>query len=262
VTKAKKSLGQNFLIDKIIIEKIINSVEIEGKSILEIGPGTGNLTSEILKKNPKKIYLVEKDNDLSNLLKDKFDKKITLFNDDILNFDEQSLSTNQIIVFGNLPYNISTEILCKWIINLKSEYCWFNKLILMFQKEVADRIISDFNTRNYGRLAILTNWRLKVKKIFDIGPECFSPRPKIDSSVLYFEPKSNFIKIKEPKNIEKISRVFFSNRRKMLKKPYNQLFNGNQKILDKLKINLNLRPQNLDFNTYYQLTYEYEKLRS
>ena len=260
--RAKRSLGQNFLIDQNIIQKIVNIAEIGNKEILEVGPGTGNLTSEILKKNPKKIYLVEKDNDLSNLLKDKFDKKITLFNDDILNFDEQSLSTNQIIVFGNLPYNISTEILCKWIINLKSEFCWFNKLILMFQKEVADRIISDFNTRNYGRLAILTNWRLKVKKIFDIGPECFSPRPKIDSSVLYFEPKSNFIKIKEPKNIEKISRVFFNNRRKMLKKPYNQLFNGNQKILDKLKINLNLRPQNLDFNTYYQLTYEYEKLRS
>ena len=260
--RAKRSLGQNFLIDQNIIQKIVNIAEINNKEILEVGPGTGNLTSEILKKDPKKIYLVEKDNDLCNLLKDKFDKKITLFNDDILNFDEQSLSTNQIIVFGNLPYNISTEILCKWIINLKSEFCWFNKLILMFQKEVADRITSDFNTRNYGRLAILTNWRLNVKKIFDIGPECFSPRPKIDSSVLYFEPKSNFIKIKEPKNIEKISRVFFSNRRKMLKKPYNQLFNGNQKILDKLKINLNLRPQNLDFNTYYQLTYEYEKLRS
>jgi 16S rRNA (adenine1518-N6/adenine1519-N6)-dimethyltransferase len=261
VTKAKKSLGQNYLIDQNIIKKIVDLADIENQEILEVGPGTGNLTSEILKKNPKKIYLVEKDNNLSKLLNDKFDKRITLFNDDILNFDEQSLSRNQIIVFGNLPYNISTEILCKWIINLKSDFCWFNQLILMFQKEVADRIISDFNTRNYGRLAILTNWRLKVKKIFDIGPECFSPRPKIDSSVLYFEPKNNFVKIKDPKNIEKISRVFFSHRRKMLKKPYNQLFSGNQKILDKLKINLNLRPQNLDFNTYYQLTCEYEKLR-
>ena len=261
MTRAKRSLGQNFLIDQNIIKKIVNLTEIKNQEILEVGPGTGNLTYEILKKNPKKIYLVEKDNDLSKLLNDKFDKKIKLFNDDILNFDEQSLSRNQITVFGNLPYNISTEILCKWILNLKSEFCWFNQLILMFQKEVADRIVSDFNTRSYGRLAILTNWRLKVKKIFDIGPECFSPRPKIDSSVLYFEPKNNFIKIKDPKNIEKISRVFFSNRRKMLKKPYNQLFNGNQKILDKLKINLNLRPQNLDFDTYYQLTSEYEKLR-
>ena len=262
MTRAKRSLGQNFLVDQNIIDKIINLVDIKNQEILEVGPGTGNLTNEILKKKPKKIYLVEKDNELSKLLNDKFYKKIKLFNDDILNFDEQSLSRNQIIVFGNLPYNISTEILCKWILNLKSESCWFKKLILMFQKEVADRIVSDFNTRTYGRLAILTNWRLKVKKIFDIGPECFSPRPKIDSSVLYFEPKDDFIKIKDPKNIEKISRVFFSNRRKMLKKPYNQLFNGNKKILDELEIDLNLRPQNLDFDTYYKLTFEYENLRS
>ena len=208
------------------------------------------------------MYLIEKDNELSNLLNEKFNKQITLFNDDILKFNEQLLSKNKITVFGNLPYNISTEILCKWILNLTSEFCWFNELILMFQKEVADRIIAKFNTSTYGRLAILTNWRLDVKKICDIGPECFSPRPKIDSSLLYFVPKNNFVKIKNPKNIEKISRVFFMHRRKMLKKPFNQLFNGDQKILDKLKIELNLRPQNLDFNTYYQLTCEYEKLRS
>ena len=172
------------------------------------------------------------------------------------------MSKGQITVFGNLPYNISTEILCKWIINLSSEFYWFNELILMFQKEVADRIIAKFNTSSYGRLAILTNWRLNVEKICDIGPECFSPRPKIDSTVLYFKPKNNFFKIKDPKNIEKISRVFFNHRRKMLKKPFNQLFNSDQKILDKLKIDLNLRPQNLDFETYYQLVCEYEKLHS
>ena len=260
--KAKKSLGQNFLTDENIINKILEITDITDKEILEVGPGTGNLTSEILKKKPKKMYLIEKDNELSNLLNEKFNKQITLFNDDILKFNEQLLSKNKITVFGNLPYNISTEILCKWILNLTSEFCWFNELILMFQKEVADRIIAKFNTSAYGRLTILTNWRLDVKKICDIGPECFSPRPKIDSSLLYFVPKNNFVKIKNPKNIEKISRVFFMHRRKMLKKPFNQLFNGDQKILDKLKIELNLRPQNLDFNTYYQLTCEYEKLRS
>jgi 16S rRNA (adenine1518-N6/adenine1519-N6)-dimethyltransferase len=261
VIRAKKSLGQNFLIDQNIIKKILEITDINDKEILEVGPGTGNLTTEILKKKPKKIYLVEKDNELSNLLSEKFNNQITIFNDDILKFNEQFLSKNKITVFGNLPYNISTEILCKWILNLTSESCWFNELILMFQKEVADRIIANFNTSAYGRLAVLTNWRLRVKKICDIGPECFFPRPKIDSSLLYFVPKNDFIKIKDPKNIEKISRVFFMHRRKMLKKPFNQLFNGNQKILDKLKINLNLRPQNLDFDTYYQLTNEYEKLR-
>ena len=260
--RAKRSLGQNFLTDQNIIKKILEITDINDKEILEIGPGTGNLTSEILKKKPKKIYLVEKDNELSNLLSKKFNNQITLFNDDVLKFNEQSLSKDKITVFGNLPYNISTEILCKWILNLTSESCWFSELILMFQKEVADRIIAKFNTSAYGRLAILTNWRLNVQKICDIGPECFSPRPKINSSLLYFVPKDDFVKIKDPKNIEKISRVFFSHRRKMLKKPFNQLFNGDQKILDRLKINLNLRPQNLDLDTYYQLICEYEKLRS
>jgi 16S rRNA (adenine1518-N6/adenine1519-N6)-dimethyltransferase len=262
VIKAKKSLGQNFLTDQNIIEKIIKITDINDKEILEVGPGTGNLTSEILKKNPKKLYLIEKDNELFNQLCEKFDDRVKLFNDDILKFDEQSLSEKKLTVFGNLPYNISTEILCKWIINLTNETYWFNEMILMFQKEVADRIIANFNTSAYGRLAILSNWRLKVKKIFDIGPECFYPRPKIESSVLYFVPKDDFVKIKDPKNIEKISRIFFNHRRKMLKKPFNQLFNGNQKILDKLKIDLNLRPQNLNLETYYQLTCEYEKLQS
>jgi 16S rRNA (adenine1518-N6/adenine1519-N6)-dimethyltransferase len=262
VIKAKKSLGQNFLTDENIIKKILEITDINGKEILEVGPGTGNLTFEILKKNPKKLYLIEKDNELSNQLNEKFKNQITLFNEDILKFNEQSLSKNQITVFGNLPYNISTEILCKWIVNLTNESYWFNELILMFQKEVADRIIANFNTPAYGRLAILTNWRLSVKKICDIGPECFFPRPKIDSSVLHFKPKNNFVVIQDPKNIEKISRVFFSHRRKMLKKPFNQLFNGDQKILDELKIDLNLRPQNLDFDTYYQLVCEYEKLSS
>ena len=103
---------------------------------------------------------------------------------------------------------------------------WFDNLILMFQKEVADRIIAKFNTSNYGRLSILTNWKLNVKKICDIKPEAFSPRPKIDSSLLFFTPKENFFKLKDPKNLEKITRIFFNQRRKMLKKPFNQLFNG------------------------------------
>jgi len=259
--RAKKSLGQNFLIDKNIIEKIVNITQINKKEVLEVGPGTGNLTNEILKKNPKKIYLVEKDNELSNTLKEKFGEKITIFNNDILKLNEQSLSKEKLIVFGNLPYNISTEILCNWILKLNSDHFWFNELILMFQKEVADRIVSNFNSSFYGRLTILSNWKLNVKKICDINSDCFSPKPKIDSSLLHFTPKDNWVRIKEPKNIEKITRIFFNHRRKMLKKPFNQLFNGDKRILEKLKIDLNLRPQNLDLDTYYKLAYEYENLR-
>ncbi len=259
--KAKKSLGQNFLTDRNTLEKIVEVVPIKNKTILEVGPGTGNLTSFILKKEPKKIIVVEKDNRLVENLKENFDGQLTLINDDILNINENSLSDEKVTVFGNLPYNISTEILSNWIINLKDEF-WFDHLVLMFQKEVAERIIAKYNTSAYGRLSILSNWKLSIKKICDIKPECFSPKPKINSSLLFFTPKKDFHKIKDPKNLEMVTRIFFNQRRKMLKKPFNQIFKGNQNISNKLKINLNLRPQNLNFDTYYQLTSEYENLGS
>ena len=103
---------------------------------------------------------------------------------------------------------------------------------------------------------------IKYKKICDISPLSFYPKPKIESSLLFFSPKQNYIKIKNPINLQKITQVFFNQRRKMLKKPFNQLFNGNKKIIKKLKIDLNLRPQNIDCETYYKLTNEYENLRS
>ena len=259
--RAKKSLGQNFLVDKNIIDKITNTVSIKGNEVLEVGPGTGNLTREILKNNPSKMYLIEKDTFLAENLKETVDERVKIFNEDILKFDENLLSKNKIIVFGNLPYNVSTEILSTWITKLKNDY-WFSDLILMFQKEVADRIIAKFNTSAYGRLSILANWRLNINKICDISPESFSPRPKIQSSLVHFTPKKNFATIEDPLNLEKITRIFFSHRRKMLKKPFNQIFNGNNSLLEKLNIDLNLRPQNLDFDTYYKLTMEYEKLRS
>jgi 16S rRNA (adenine1518-N6/adenine1519-N6)-dimethyltransferase len=261
VIKAKKSLGQNFLVDKNIIDKIINTVSIADNEILEVGPGTGNLTREILKKGPSKMYLIEKDTLLAESLNEIVDERVKIFNEDILKFNENSLSKNKIKVFGNLPYNISTEILSNWITNLKEE-CWFTDLVLMFQKEVADRIIAQSNTSAYGRLSILANWRLNINKICDISPESFSPRPKIQSTLIHFTPKKKFVEIKDPINLEKITRIFFSHRRKMLKKPFNQIFNGKVDLLNKFNLDLNLRPQNLDFDTYYKLTIEYEKLRS
>ncbi len=257
--RAKKSLGQNFLNDLKVLEKITDVTPIKGKNILEIGPGTGNLTSFILKKKPNKFIVIEKDERLIKILKDKFKDKIIIYNEDILKIDETSLLNEKFTVFGNLPYNISTEILVKWILNLKDIF-WFEFLVLMFQKEVADRIISKFNTSTYGRLSIISNWKLNVEKICDIEPKSFIPKPKIDSSLLFFTPKKNFYNLKDPKNLEKITKIFFNHRRKMLKKPFNQLFNNNQTVLDKLNIDLSLRPQNLNFETYYKLTAEYEKL--
>ncbi len=258
--KAKKSLGQNFLIDKNIINKIVNTVKIDNKTILEVGPGTGNLTNLILNKNPKKMYVIEKDDELIDLLNNDFKDKIEIIHRDILEVNENTISENKLIVFGNLPYNISTEILCKWILNLKNDNYWFTDLVLMFQKEVADRIISRIDTKNYSRLTILSNWRLNIKKICEIKPSSFSPRPKIDSVLLHFVPKKKFHLLDNPKNLETITRTFFEHRRKMIKKPFNKLFNGNKEIIKKLNLDLDLRPQNINIETYLKLASEYENL--
>tara|TARA_B110000305_G_scaffold75548_1_gene84779 strand:+ start:6403 stop:7191 length:789 start_codon:yes stop_codon:yes gene_type:complete len=258
--KSKKSLGQNFLIDRNILEQIVDTVDVANKEILEIGPGSGNLTTYILKKNPKKLYVIEKDDDLALLLSKKFNDEIDIINDDVLKISEDKISDTKLTVFGNLPYNISTEILSKWIVNLRKNF-WFESLVLMFQKEVADRIIAQCNTSKYGRLSILSNWKLNIKKIIDIKPESFSPRPKVDSSLLLFTPRLDFFEINNPKNLEMITRIFFSQRRKMLKKPFNQVFKDSKKISEKLNINLNLRPQNLGPEVYFNLVKEYESLR-
>ena len=259
--KAKKSLGQNFLIDQNIIHKIVNIVEVKNKNILEIGPGTGNLTKEILKKKPNKFLAIEKDDVLVKLLKEKFHSNIKIINEDVLKVDENCLSDKILNVYGNLPYNISTEILIKWILNMNKKKIWFNYLILMFQKEVADRIVSEYNTKNYGRLTILANWRLKIKKICDISSSCFLPKPKIESTLLLFEPKIDFVKFIDPKNLEKITRTFFMHRRKMIKKPFLELFKCNKNLALEMGLDLKMRPQNLDFDTYFNLTKKYESLR-
>ena len=259
--RPKKSLGQNFLIDRNVLDQIVDTVEIKDKEVLEIGPGSGNLTSFILKKNPKKVYAVEKDDDLASLLKDKFTNEITIINDDILKISEDKISNEKLTVFGNLPYNISTEILSKWIININKNF-WFESLVLMFQKEVAERIVAESNTSKYGRLSILSNWKLNIEKIIDIKPQSFSPRPKIDSTLLLFTPRENIFELNDAKNLETITRIFFSQRRKMLKKPFNQVFKNAKKVSEKFNIDLNLRPQNLEPEIYFKLVKEYESLKS
>ena len=255
----KYSLGQNFLIDTNIINKIVDIGKVDEKEdVLEVGPGTGNLTREIIKKKPNKIFLIEKDKLLYTKLKKEFKNKINIFNEDILKTDEKSLSNKRLTVFGNLPYNISTRVLTKWILNGDSNF-WYKKLILMFQKDVAERIIAKTNTMNYGRLSIISNWKLKITKHFDVSKNCFFPKPKVESSILSFVPEKKYIKFKNVKNLELVTRIFFSQKRKMINKPFKQLFYNNNEVLNRLKINLNLRPQNLSKEIYFEITKEYEK---
>ena len=256
--RPKKSLGQNFLSDKNIIEKIVEIEKIKrNSSIIEIGPGTGNLTESILKKKPKEIIAIEKDYNLSKLLYKKFNNKIKILNQDFLSLNLKNFINNEFIIYGNLPYNISTEILVKLITENK-KFKYFKILIFMFQKEVADRIVAKTNSKNYGRLSIISNWRFNVKKEFDVSRNSFFPIPKVNSSLLSFLPKKKYFNIKNPENLEKITKIFFNQRRKMIKKPLKIIFKNPDLISKKLDLDPNLRPQNLSPQKYFEITKEYE----
>ena len=263
ISGAKKSLGQNFLIDKNIINNITKVTNIKKDSvILEIGPGYGNLTEYLISLNPRKIYAVEKDKKLFLLLTEKFKKnsKVKIINQDILEFIKNNVLENNLIVFGNLPYNISTKILAD-LIMLKKWPPWYRCLIFMFQKEVANRIVSKKGSKEYGRLSILSNWRLNIKKHFNISKNCFYPKPKIDSTLLSFTPKKeNKFHLHNPKNLEIVTRILFSNRRKMINKSFKKLFNRKINMTKKINIDLNKRPEELDKNLFYELSVLYEKL--
>ena len=257
---AKKSLGQNFLKDKNIIKKIINLSDIKNKNVIEIGPGRGALTDQILEKNPKSLNLIEKDTYLAEELKLKYNNKksVKVFNDDILHFNLDKIIKDETIFFGNLPYNISSQILVKILRTMK----WPSKIsniIFMFQKELGHKIISKFPSKDYGRLSILTNYRLKCINKFYVSPNCFFPKPKITSIVINLKPKlKQDFKIKEVINLEKVTNVLFSNKRKMIKKNLKKVLSENDiKKIKNLKINL--RPSNIEPGIYYKITELYEK---
>tara|TARA_A100001011_G_C14099509_1_gene752163 strand:+ start:160 stop:951 length:792 start_codon:yes stop_codon:yes gene_type:complete len=256
----KKSLGQNFLIDENITNLITETGEIdENVPVIEVGPGKGSLTKKILEKNPKDFTVIEKDERLIYFLQEKFGSKIKIINKDMMNVEYNDHLKKNMVIFGNLPYNISTQILVKWI-KIQNLDIFCKKLILMFQKEVADRIIAESNTKNYGRLSILSNWRMEIKKITDIEPKSFDPVPKVRSTLLTFVPKKDFFQLNDPKNLEHITNIFFNQRRKMIKKPMKFLFGNFEEVSQELSIDLKLRPQNLNNLTYYKICKYYENL--
>jgi len=259
--KPKKYLGQNFLIDNNIINKIIKLSDINNNNIIEIGPGTGNLTKKIIEHNPKSVILIEKDQVLASYLNTKLASNINLkiFNKDILKFELEDYIKKDSIIIGNLPYNIASQILAK-LIKFKKWLPKYKKLILMFQKEVADKILAKRNSAAFGRLTILTNARLKITSHFNISQNCFYPIPKVKSTILVFEPIVNQdFKVKDVTNLEKITHVFFSKKRKMINKAFKELFKEPIAIAEKININLNLRPNQLSEKEYYKITEYFEK---
>ncbi len=255
---AKKSLGQNFLKDKNIIKKIITLSKIRDRDVYEIGPGNGALTDEIIKRNPRSLTIIEKDLNLADKLKIKYskNKNVKVYKNDILKFDIESIINQKALVLGNLPYNISSQILVKFL-RFKFWPPKFVDLIFMFQKELGEKIIGKFSSSKYGRISILTSYRLNVINKFLVSPNCFFPKPKVTSMIIQFRPKKQKINL-NINNLEKITQVFFSTKRKMINKNINRLL-GKNKINKISNLNVNLRPSDIQPEMYYKITKLYEK---
>ena len=240
--KINKSLGQTFLFDLNLTDKIVKNSEPICPTVIEIGPGPGGLTRSILKKKPNVLYTIDKDKQSEKMLTDIkkiYRDNLIIITDDALHYPIWELGDSPRQVIANLPYNTGTKMLTSWLKHIQH----FDLLTLMFQKEVADRIIAKQGSKNYGRLSILTNWLTKSKKLFDIPSEAFIPRPKITSSVIQLKPLHKPLYDVSFESIEKITQMAFSQRRKMIKTSLKKV-NG-QIILKELNISPNLRPENL-----------------
>lgn len=256
---AKKALGQNFLLDANITDKIMrlslaaqNIADFSHETAVEIGPGPGGLTQAVLRQNPKELTVVEMDERCLKILEEikNFYPQLNIINGDALKYDWQKKyeTCGRFHIISNLPYNISVVLLTGW---LKQIDC-FKSLTLMFQKEVGDRILAVPGTKDYGRISVISQLQCEVKKLFDLPPTCFVPAPKIWSSVLLFLPKKKSIEPAILEKVEKLTAMAFGQRRKMIRQSLKTVPNL-QQHLDELGIEATLRAENLTPGDYLHI---------
>lgn len=256
---AKKSLGQNFLLDCNITDKIIRCSlakqglpDFSGAEVYEVGPGPGGLTRAILKANPQILTVIEMDSrciEIMHEIQNVVGEKLQIVEGDALKFDFSDNKENlpQHII-SNLPYNISVPLLIGWLKNMQN----FKSLTLMFQKEVAERIMADAGNKNYGRISVLAQLVCKIDKLFDLNPSCFVPAPKIWSSVLLFQPRAEIIAPEILQRVEKITELAFGQRRKMIRQSLKSLPNL-EEICRQIGIEATMRAENITPEQYLQL---------
>ena len=249
----KKKLGQHFLIDNAILEKIVENLDLTNKHVIEVGPGKGNLTEKILKKKPSKVYLIEMDRTLEPFLKNiikKYHLDVKILFQDATKLQLYELINEEIILVANLPYNIATTLIISWFKYIKC----FSSLTVMVQKEVAQRLTAEISSKFYGRLSVLARLHANIEKMFDVEPDSFFPKPKVNSSVIRLTPKKVF-----DFNYEKLDRtlkICFTHRRKILKNNLRKT-PENVKLEKKMRqnnINPYLRPQELSPKDFINLS--------
>ncbi len=261
--RAEKSLGQNFLLDQNITDKIVRlSGSMEGINAVEIGPGPGGLTRAILASNAAQLVAVEFDpravRALQGLVDAYGDDRFKIVQGDALEIDPKSLVYAPRAILSNLPYNISTVLLLKWLEQIRGDQQSYRFMSLMFQKEVADRILAVPGNKTYGRLSVMAQWLCTVKRLFDLPPSAFTPPPKIKSSVLHFVPKDLGADAPKFETMEQILASAFNQRRKMIRGS----LSGYMAEIEKVGIDPTLRAEDLSVADYVALASAREALTS
>ena len=249
--RPKKKFGQNFLKNKDLLKKISELKDFENKLVLEIGPGTGALTEYLLKKQPKKLIAIEKDEELKPFLlkiQKKYLVNFEIIFQDALRYEYSKFEGKKIFLVANLPFHIATTLVIKWLKYIEN----FESIIIMVQKEVAERLSAKVSTKFYGRTSILVQLHSDVKKIFDVSPENFYPKPKVNSSVIELNPKSNLNFNYE--KVDELLKICFAQRRKKLKNNLNKISHSNLEKIIKSGIDLNLRPQDISIENYVMMS--------
>ncbi len=258
---AKKSLGQNFIIDKNFTDKIVkNCGNIINRNIIEIGAGPGSLTRSILDANPRKLIVIEKDNRAIAILReiqDYYGDKLEIIEHDATLIDINSIFPNQrFSIIANLPYNIGTVLLFQWLRNLEN----IDSMHLMLQKEVCQRIAAKVNENNYSRLSIIANWLCNTRIVFEVPPHIFTPPPKVYSAIIELIPKRKLLDCADFDILEDVIAKIFNYRRKMIKSALKQIFSNIidnsvnlEKILEEIGINGNLRAENITIEQFIRI---------
>ena len=224
--RAKKSLGQNFLLDLNLTSRIARAAgPLDDVTVIEIGPGPGGLTRALLANGARRVIAVERDERALAALAEiaaRYPGRLDVVAGDALDFDPRShLDRGPVRIVANLPYNIATALLVNWL-TLEPWPPWYDRLVLMFQREVAERITAAPGSKSYGRLSVLAGWRSEARMLFDIAPSAFVPPPKVTSTLVEFVPRAAPLTC-DPRTLQRMTQAAFGQRRKMLRQSLRSL---------------------------------------
>jgi 16S rRNA (adenine1518-N6/adenine1519-N6)-dimethyltransferase len=263
---AKKSLGQNFLFDLNLTSRIARSAgPLEDATIIEVGPGPGGLTRAILAAGAKKVIAIERDTRCLPALAEiaeRYPDRLEVIEADALEFDPRPLAGDGLVrIIANLPYNVGTALLTGWLTG-EAWPPWWASLTLMFQREVAERIVADeSDPKNYGRLGVLCGWRTEARVLFDVPPSAFVPPPKITSSVVHLTPRANPLPCRIGA-LEAVTRAAFGQRRKMLRQSLKSIAPDPTAMIRAAGLEETIRAENIQVDGYVALANAWDATRS